>query len=128
MLRLLLPVVASLISSSLAQAQEVNPLVRERIAVNSPESRATQVRVQTSINIFMPGPSGEGEAADQLRDRARRIIYQMAGRECSVLEDVIARTCRLEAINVNLNRQMASGGAGEGYMAGGNMTMMITLK
>ena len=110
-----------------AGAQEVNPLVRERINVNAVESRGPQVRVQTNINLFMPGPSGEGDAATQLRDRARRAIYEMASRECALVEDVLARTCRLEAINVNINRQQASG-MGEGYMVGGNVTMMITLK
>lgn len=117
--------------SAPAGAQEANPLVRERMVIqsasNNAESRGSQVRVQTSVNIFMPGPAGEGEAADQLRERARRMIYQLAARECSVLEDVLARTCRLEAINVNINRQQGSG-MGEGYMVGGNVTMMVTLK
>ena len=117
-----------------ANAQEINPLVRERMIVQgssgSTESRGGQVRVQTSINVFMPGPSGEGEAADQLRDRARRMIYQIASRECGVLEEVLARTCRLEAINVNLSRQVGqvAGGMGEGYMVAGSMTMVVTLK
>jgi len=110
-----------------AAAQDINPLVRERIGVSPAETRGQQVRVQTSINLFMPGPSGEGEAATQLRDRARRAIYEIAARECGLVEDVMARTCRLEAINVNINRQMGSG-MGEGYMVGGNITMMITLK
>jgi hypothetical protein len=57
-----------------AAAQEINPLVRERIGVNPTETRGQQVRVQTSVNLFMPGPSGEGDAATQLRDRARRAI------------------------------------------------------
>ena len=117
-----------------ANTQEINPLVRERIVVqgNSPtaESRGGQVRVQTSINVFMSGPSGEGEAAEQLRERARRMIYQIASRECGVLEEVLARTCRLEAINVNLSRQIGqvAGGMGEGYMVAGSMTMVVTLK
>jgi hypothetical protein len=111
-------------------AEEANPLVRERILIqsnSSPESRGPQVRVQSSVNVFMPGPAGEGEAGDQLRERARRMIYQMAARECGVLEDVLARTCRLEAINVSLNRQPGTG-MGDGYMVGGNFTMVVTLK
>ena len=118
---------AMCVGGSAASAQEVNPLVRERISVNGSESRGHQVRVQTSINLFMPGPSGDGDAATQLRDRARRVVYELAARECSLVEDVIARTCRLEAINVNLHRQQASG-VGEGYTVGGNITMVITLK
>ena len=117
-----------------ANTQEINPLVRERIVVQgnsgNVESRERQVRVQTSINVFMSGPSGEGEAAEQLRERARRMIYQIASRECGVLEEVLARTCRLEAINVNLSRQIGqvAGGMGEGYMVAGSMTMVVTLK
>ena len=118
--------------SAPAGAQDANPLVRERIVIqsqgNSPSGNiGQQVRVQSSINVFMPGPSGEGEAGDQLRERARKMIYQMAARECGVLEEVLARTCRLEAINVNLNRQPGSG-MGDGYMVGGNFTMVVTLK
>jgi len=63
-----------------------------------------------------------------MRERARRMIYQIAGHECSLLEDVLARTCKLDGITVNLHRQMGAGGAGEGYTVGGNMTMIITLK
>jgi hypothetical protein len=85
------------------------------------------VRVQSNVNFFMPGPVGDGEAATQFRDRARRMIYEMASRECGLLEDVLARTCRLEAINVNINRQQGSAAA-EGYMVGGNITMVVTLK
>jgi hypothetical protein len=122
-----LGMVALFVGFAPAGAEEVNPLVRERINVNVSESRGQQVRVQTSINLFMPGPSGEGDAATQLRDRARRAIYEMASRECALVEEVLARTCRLEGINVNINRQQGSG-TGEGYMVGGNVTMMITLK
>ena len=114
-------------ASAPAGAQEANPLVRERIGVSAAESRGQQVRVQSNVNFFMPGPVGDSEAATQLRDRARRMIYEMASRECGLLEDVFARTCRLEAINVNINRQQGSAAA-EGYMVGGNVTMVVTLK
>ena len=133
-IRLLSTLSVMLLAPLAANAQEINPLVRERMVVQgssgSAESRSGQVRVQTSINVFMSGPSGEGEAAEQLRERARRMIYQIASRECGVLEEVLARTCRLEAINVNLNRQMGQmgGGVGEGYMVAGSMTMVVTLK
>ena len=116
-----------MVVSAPAGAQEANPLVRERINVSVAESRGQQVRVQSNVNFFMPGPVGDGEAATQFRDRARRMIYEMASRECGLLEDVLARTCRLEAINVNINRQQGSAAA-EGYMVGGNITMVVTLK
>jgi hypothetical protein len=112
-----------------AHAQEINPLVRERMLVTA-DNRGQQVRVQTNVSLFMPGPSGDSDAAVQLRDKARRAIYEMAARECGLVEDILAKTCRLEAINVNINRQVGQVGTGmgEGYMVGGNITMMITLK
>lgn len=105
-------------------AQETT--VRERIDVNT-ERREEPVRVQVGINLFFPGPTGEGEDAMRARDRVRRSIYEMAASECAVVQQVLAKTCRLEAIsvNININRQV---GQGEGYQAGGNFTLRITLK
>ena len=105
-------------------AQETPP-VRDRVNVNA-ERREEPIRVQVGINLFFPGPTGESEDAAKLRDRARRSIYEMAANECSLVEQVLAKTCRLESINVNINRQ--AGGQNEGYMAGGNFTLRITLK
>lgn len=108
------------------EAQETTPTVRERIDVNT-ERREEPVRVQVGINLFFPGPTGEGEDAMRARDRVRRSIYEMAASECAVVQQVLAKTCRLEAIsvNININRQV---GQGEGYQAGGNFTLRITLK
>ena len=89
------------------------------------DRREEPVRIQVSINLFFPGPTGESEEAVKLRDRVRRSIYEMAGNECSLVEQVLAKTCRLEAVNVTLNRQ--AGGA-EGYAAGGSFTLRVTLK
>jgi hypothetical protein len=108
-----------------AYAQEANPAVRERINVNA-ERREEPIRVQVAINLFFAGPTGEGEDAVKLRDRVRRSIYEMAARECTLVEEVLAKTCRLESINVNINRQVNA--QTEGYMAGGNFVLRVTLK
>jgi hypothetical protein len=50
----------------------------------------------------------------------------MAAAECPLLEQVLAKTCRLESATVSLNRQ--AGGQTEGYTAGGNFVMRVTLK
>ena len=63
------------------------------------------VRVQSSINFFVHGPSGDGEEAQRLRDKARRTVYEMAARECDLVREVFARECRLESVNVNIGRQ-----------------------
>jgi hypothetical protein len=108
-------------------AADAQTSVQERIVVaQGPQRQEGMVRVQNSVNFFVPGPTGEGEEAGKIRDRARRVICQMALRECDLLRETLARDCRLEAITVNLNRQF--GQQAEGYMAMGNMTFQITLK
>lgn len=76
--------------------------------------------------MFFAGRTGESEEAVKLRERARRSVYEMASVECTLVEQVLAKTCRLEAVNVNINRQF--GAQTEGYTAGGNFTLSVTLK
>ena len=85
------------------------------------------VRVQTSINFFVAGPSGDSEEAQKLRERARRAVYEMAAHECDVLREVLARDCRMESVNTNVNRQFGPQQT-EGFNISGTMAFQITLK
>ena len=85
------------------------------------------VRIQSSINFFMLGPTGEGEESQRLRDKARRTVYEMAARECDVVREVLARECRLESVNVNIGRQYGSQQP-EGYTVNGSMSLQVFLK
>jgi hypothetical protein len=85
------------------------------------------VRVQSTINFFVPGPSGDGEEAQRLRDKARRTVYEMAARECDVVREVLARECRMESVNVSIGRQYGSQQP-EGYTVNGSMSLQIFLK
>ncbi|WP_375304709.1 hypothetical protein WI560_21155 [Bradyrhizobium sp. A11] len=85
------------------------------------------VRVQTSINFFVAGPSGDSEEAQKLRERARRAVYEMAARECDILREVLARDCRMESVNTNVNRQFGPQQT-EGFNISGSMAFQITLK
>ena len=76
--------------------------------------------------MFIAGPTDESEAADKHRERVRRQLYELAAKECDLMRDVIARDCRLESVNVNLNRQPNP--QMPGYQVGGNMSYQITLK
>jgi hypothetical protein len=95
--RLLVGLCAALVAAA-ASAQDFMPFVRDRIVVPGQREAQLQVqpklaqqrgsdmvRVQVSINLFMPAPTGEGEEADKVRDRARRSIYEFALRECDIL-------------------------------------------
>jgi hypothetical protein len=113
-----------LIASPLAQAQG------QRIILESGGQRQEGfVRIQSNINMFVPGPTGDGEDAQKLRDRARRMIYEMAARECDLLREVLAKDCRLESVNTNLNRQNNyNSQQPDGYTVNGSMSLQITLK
>ncbi len=85
------------------------------------------VRVQSSISYFVPGPSGDSDDGQKLRERARRVIYETAARECDLLKDTLAKECRLESVNSNINRQFGQGQQ-EGFSINGSMNFQITLK
>jgi hypothetical protein len=103
----------------------------QRITVEqSGSSPPKEVRVQSTFNFFMPGPTGEGEEAQKLRERARRIVYEMAAHECDLLREVFASDCRLESVNDNINinpinRQIQQQ---EGFNVNGSMSFQILLK
>jgi hypothetical protein len=96
----------------------------------SADPNAGPIRVQVSVNFFMPGPTNESEQSVALRDRASRTIYDMAARECAVLREKLADDCRLESVNVNINRQQQQFGGQqvEGFQAGGQLGYRITQK
>jgi hypothetical protein len=124
--RVLLGAISAAVLASAAPAQSVNPLVREAIKV-AQTPYTDMVRVQVGINFFIAGPSDEGEEADKIRDRARRAVYQMAASECDLLMATIASACRLEAININVNRQRGPN-MPEGYNTTGSLSFRIQLK
>ena len=138
--RFLLGAFITIAASAVAPAQDFMPFVRERIVLPGQAQTAQvqvqpmpvqqrgsdTVRVQVGINLFIPAPA-EGEEADRVRDHARRNIYEFALRECDILRDVLARECRLEAINVNVKRQMGTN-APQGFNVNGQITLQVTLK
>jgi hypothetical protein len=91
---------------------------------------AAPIRIQLSVNVFVPGPADESEQSVALRDRASRAIYEMAARECEILREKLADDCRLESVNVNLNRQRQQFGGQQvdGFQAGGTLGYRITQK
>lgn len=113
----------------------VSPVAaQQRVIVeqgNNVSRQENSVRVQDNINLFLPGPSGDSDEAQKLREKARRIVYDMAAHECDMLRGILAKDCRLETINVNVN---ANGGRQfnqqqqEGFNLSGSMSLQITLK
>jgi hypothetical protein len=84
------------------------------------------VRVQLNMHMFITGPTDDSEEAEKGRRRSRQAFYDLAAKECDVLRDTIANTCRLENINVNLTRQSQQNM--QGYNVNASMAFQITLK
>jgi len=118
---------ASLLLTLAPSAAQTPGQPRLNEQISSPVRQEGQVRIQTSINFFVAGPTGDGEEAQKLRDKARRIVYEMAGRECDLLREVLAKDCRMESVNSNIGRQFSQQQQ-EGYTVNGSMNFQITLK
>jgi hypothetical protein len=117
-----------LFSAGFASAQTPG----QRIVIEQGGSSSRQegfVRIQSNISFFFAGPTGEGEEAQKLRDRARRTVYEMASHECDLLRDVMAKDCRMESVNVNINggRQFGQQQP-DGYTVNGAVSLQVTLK
>jgi hypothetical protein len=125
MIRTRLPAVAAgLLLATHASAQTAG----QRIVIErpSPVPQVGMVRVQASVHLFLPGPTDDSEEGQKQRDRARRMIYEMAGRECDLLREVLAKECRLDSITSNLGVQTSP--TARGYNVNGTMSLQITLK
>ncbi|MBK8008046.1 MAG: hypothetical protein IPK23_06120 [Rhizobiales bacterium] len=85
-----------------------------------------EVRVQVSVNYSVPGPFGDGDDAVKAQETARRALYGIAERECTVLKETLATECRLENINVNVNRQRHA--QQDVITVGSSMTFRVQLK
>ncbi len=126
MTRRLIPtaIVAALLAAVAAQSSGQHVLTERAVA--APSRQEGIVRIQLTMQLFVTGPTDESEEAEKQRERARRAVYDLASKECDLLRDTIARDCRLESVNVNLNRQ--TGPQMNGYMVNGSMAYQISLK
>lgn len=86
-----------------------------------------EVRIQVNMNFFVTVPTSNTEAAVKAQENARRVLYDSAGRECELLKAVIASECRLESVNVNMNRNYGNQQP-EGFNANGSFAYRVMLK
>jgi hypothetical protein len=90
-------------------------------------AQPADVRVNVSMNFFVPAPAGDAQAAVKAQEDARRVLYESASRECAVLRASVAGDCRLESISVNMSRGY-NHQQPDGFNANGNFSYRITLK
>jgi hypothetical protein len=103
------------------------PALAQTVGQASGQRQESPVPIQATFNFFVAGPSGEGEEAQKLRDKARRIVYEMAARECDLLREVLAKDCRMVSVSSNVGRQYGQQQP-EGYTVNGSVSLQITLK
>jgi len=106
----------------------VAPAMGQTVGQAPVQRQESPVRIQTTFNLFFPGPTGESEEAQKARDKARRTVYEMAARECDLLREVLARDCRLESVSSTINRQQYGQPQVEGLSVSGSVNLQITLK
>jgi hypothetical protein len=103
------------------------PAGAQTVGQGSGQRQESPVRVQTTFAFFMAGPAGESEEAQKSRDKARRMVYEMAARECDLIREVLAKDCKMESVSSNVGRQFGQQQV-EGYTVNGSVTLLITLK
>jgi hypothetical protein len=113
-----------LVAPAIAQAQGQRIIVEQS---GAPRQEGL-VCIQSSVNLFIAGPTADGEEAEKLPDRARRMVYEMAAHECDLLQEAPAKDCRLEPVTSNLNRQQFGSQQSDGHMVNGSMSLHLTLK
>ncbi len=75
-----------------------------RPAEENVPDRRDMVRVQVNISFAVPLASNDEDAIFKAQETARRRLYAVADKECALLADTIASVCRIESVNVNVNR------------------------
>jgi hypothetical protein len=111
---------------ALAQDTSVRMLMQPGAQAQA-QAMANQARVTVSYNLYVPGPVGLSDAGIAAQEHARRSMYTLAAKECEVLRETIAVECRLETINVNVNRHQGQQQP-EGFSIGANVGYRVTLK
>lgn len=103
-------------------AQQI--VIQQRPGSGEPKG---EVRVQVNMNFFVNAPTNDTEASVKAQENARRVLYDRAARECDLLKATLASECRLESVNVNMNRNYG-GSQPEGFNANGSFAFKVTLK
>jgi hypothetical protein len=92
--------------------------------------RVEPVRMQVQLNFFVPGRVDLSEEGAKAHENARRVVYEIASRECAILRDVIASECQLDSVNVsvNVNNRMMAQQTIEGLTISANLGFRIVPK
>ena len=71
------------------------------IARTVPFHQGDFINVNVSFNTYVPLPDSQERTLVDTQHAGRRFIYRMAIRECAVLRETIAKSCRLSNLNIS---------------------------
>jgi hypothetical protein len=129
MLRLFLTplLLAGFATAASAQTAAVTPADS-----SSMPASGQQVRVSVAVSTFVAAPTDGSAQSLKVQADGRRKVYELAANECGMLRDILAGDCRLESINVNVQRVSASQNYNqprvEGYNINGTVNLCIVTK
>ncbi len=83
--------------------------------------------ISVSFRFAIPGQAGSAESQAKLSEDGRRKMYALIGKECVILLETIARTCRLVRANVHSNIRRR-GSSQQTININANATFQIELK
>jgi hypothetical protein len=94
-------------SQAFAQASSLVPTETAAPAPMHPVVLAprSEIRVTSTFNISEPVTAADKSSLTALEGAARKTIYEIAGSECKLLLETIARECQIESLHVNSNLQ-----------------------
>jgi hypothetical protein len=88
------------VTTASAQTIVIKP-DKDRMA---PTATGEPVRISLSISIFVAVADEDSTQAFKAQEDGRKMIYEAAAHECELLRATIAADCRLESININVQR------------------------
>jgi hypothetical protein len=83
------------------------------------------VEISVSYQFSVPIKSAEPMAQVEAAEQGRRMVYDIIGKECRLLEATLASSCNVERANVQASTQR---GSAEGLSINGSASFKILLK
>ena len=97
-------------------------------SIVAPFQGSQPVNVSVAFNTQMPLADLSEETLAAAQRAGRAYLYRLGREECTLLKEIIARTCRLTNLNINTQIQQQRHNAQPMLHINGNATFTISLK
>ena len=97
-------------------------------SIVAPFQGSQPLNVSVAFNTQMPLPDLSEETLAAAQRAGRAYLYRLGREECTLLKEIIARTCRLTNLNINTQIQQQRHNAQPMLHINGNATFTISLK